>query len=69
MKVFKLKKPWKDFNFSVLDVPEKSVILVRYGAYGDMIQASSVFTALKDQGYYLAHYYIPILLNKIDMFC
>lgn len=33
--------------------PEKTVCVVRYGAFGDLIQASSVFPALKEQGYHV----------------
>mgnify|MGYP006935487796 CR=1 FL=1 len=32
---------------------EKSVLVVRYGAYGDLIQASSVCAGLKAQGYHV----------------
>jgi ADP-heptose:LPS heptosyltransferase/predicted SAM-dependent methyltransferase len=33
--------------------PEKTACVVRYGAFGDMIQASSVFAGLKQQGYHV----------------
>ncbi len=33
--------------------PEKTACLVRYGAYGDMMQAASVIAGLKDQGYHV----------------
>ena len=31
--------------------PDKSVLVCRFGAFGDLMQASSVFAGLKDQGY------------------
>jgi ADP-heptose:LPS heptosyltransferase len=33
--------------------PEKSCLVIRYGAIGDMIQTSSIFPALKKQGYHI----------------
>lgn len=33
--------------------PEKTACVVRYGAYGDLMQASSVLSGLKDQGYHV----------------
>lgn len=36
--------------------PEKTVGVVRYGAYGDLIQAASVCAALKDEGYHVTLY-------------
>lgn len=36
--------------------PEKTAAVVRYGAQGDMIQASSIFPGLKEQGYHLTLY-------------
>lgn len=36
--------------------PEKTCAIVRYGAIGDMVQVSSLFPALKDQGYHLTVY-------------
>jgi ADP-heptose:LPS heptosyltransferase/predicted SAM-dependent methyltransferase len=33
--------------------PEKTACVVRYGAFGDLMQASSVFAGLKQQGYYV----------------
>jgi ADP-heptose:LPS heptosyltransferase len=34
-------------------VPEKTACVVRYGAYGDLMQASSVLAGLKKQGYHV----------------
>lgn len=36
--------------------PEKTAAVVRYGAYGDLIQASSVIAALKAEGYHVTLY-------------
>lgn len=36
--------------------PEKTCAIVRYGAIGDMIQASSLFPWLKEQGYHVTLY-------------
>ena len=36
--------------------PGKTAAVVRYGAFGDMIQASSIFPGLKAQGYHLTVY-------------
>lgn len=33
--------------------PAKTACVVRYGAFGDLMQASSVFAGLKDQGYHV----------------
>jgi ADP-heptose:LPS heptosyltransferase len=33
--------------------PEKTALVVRYGAFGDLMQASSVFKGLKDEGYHV----------------
>lgn len=39
--------------------PEKSCAVVRYGAFGDLMQASSVFPGLKEQGYHITLYTTP----------
>jgi len=36
--------------------PEKTAAVIRYGAFGDLIQASSVFAELKKQGYHVTLY-------------
>lgn len=41
------KKSW------TTERPKKTACVVRYGGFGDMIQASSVFPALKAQGYHV----------------
>lgn len=39
--------------------PEKTAGVVRYGAFGDLMQASSVFAGLKQQGYHVTLYSSP----------
>jgi ADP-heptose:LPS heptosyltransferase len=39
--------------------PEKSVAIVRYGAFGDLMQASSILPGLKEQGYHVTLYTTP----------
>jgi predicted SAM-dependent methyltransferase/ADP-heptose:LPS heptosyltransferase len=39
--------------------PAKTAAVVRYGAYGDVLQASSVFKGLKDQGYHVTVFCSP----------
>lgn len=39
--------------------PQKTCGIVRYGAFGDLIQASSVFAALKAEGYHITLYTSP----------
>lgn len=39
--------------------PEKTACVVRYGAYGDVLQASSVFRGLKKQGYHVTVFASP----------
>lgn len=39
--------------------PEKTACVVRYGAYGDVLQASSAFAGLKDQGYHVTVFASP----------
>jgi ADP-heptose:LPS heptosyltransferase/predicted SAM-dependent methyltransferase len=47
-------------TFPHLDArPEKTVGVVRYGAFGDLIQAASIFPALKKQGYHITLYTTP----------
>lgn len=42
---------WKDY-----ERPVKTAGVVRYGAYGDLMQASSVLKALKEQGFHVTLY-------------
>jgi ADP-heptose:LPS heptosyltransferase len=39
--------------------PEKTVCVVRYGAYGDLMQSSSVWAGLKKQGYHVTLFTSP----------
>jgi ADP-heptose:LPS heptosyltransferase/predicted SAM-dependent methyltransferase len=39
--------------------PEKRAAICRYGAFGDLIQASSLFPGLKEQGYHITVYTTP----------
>jgi len=39
--------------------PEKTALVVRYGAYGDLMMASSVWTGLKKQGYHVTVFASP----------
>jgi ADP-heptose:LPS heptosyltransferase/predicted SAM-dependent methyltransferase len=39
--------------------PEKKAAVVRYGAYGDLLQASSIFKGLKDEGYHVTLHTSP----------
>jgi ADP-heptose:LPS heptosyltransferase len=36
--------------------PKKTAAVIRYGAFGDLMQASSVFAGLKEQGYHVTLY-------------
>lgn len=62
------KKSW------AITKPDKSVCVVRYGGFGDMIQTSSIFPGLKAQGYHITMMTTPggrdILVNDphIDAF-
>lgn len=54
--VFKLTgKRRHDFSWK-LPRREKTAAVVRYGAFGDMIQASSIFPGLKEEGYHVTLY-------------
>jgi ADP-heptose:LPS heptosyltransferase/predicted SAM-dependent methyltransferase len=39
--------------------PEKKAAVIRYGAYGDLLQASSIFKGLKEQGYHVTLHSSP----------
>jgi len=45
------EKSWKEHDF--VTMPAKSVCVVRYGGFGDMIQMSSVLPQLKADGYHV----------------
>lgn len=54
--------------------PEKTAAIIRYGAFGDLMQASSVVKGLKDQGYHVTIFTSPpgsdVVINdpNIDRF-
>jgi len=57
---FVFQKKAKGHTFSCTNPkPTKTAAVVRYGAYGDIVQASSVFKGLKDQGYHVTVYCSP----------
>ena len=57
---FVFQKKTKGHTFSCTEPkPEKRAAVVRYGAFGDIVQASSVFKGLKDQGYHVTVYCSP----------
>jgi len=57
---FVFKKVGKGIHFSWRnEKPKKSAAVVRYGAFGDLLQASSVFAGLKAQGYHVTLYTSP----------
>ena len=39
--------------------PEKTCAVIRYGAWGDAIQTSSIFPGLKEQGYHITLFTVP----------
>ena len=48
----KVKAPGVKHTYSCNNPkPEKTALVVRFGAFGDLMQASSVFAGLKEQGY------------------
>jgi ADP-heptose:LPS heptosyltransferase len=57
--VYKKLQGTKKVNSYTKARPAKSVGIVRYGAYGDLIQASSVFKGFKDQGYHVTLHTSP----------
>lgn len=56
--VFKKIKNGQYFSFQKAK-PTKTAAVVRYGAYGDLLQTSSVLAALKKQGYHVTLYCSP----------
>jgi len=57
---FVFKKVGKGLHFSWRnEKPKKTVAVVRYGAFGDLLQASSVFAGLKAQGHHVTLYTSP----------
>lgn len=56
--VFKKVKAGHHFSFQN-PKPEKTCGVVRYGAFGDLLQTSSVLRGLKKQGYHITFYCSP----------
>ena len=46
-----IDKPWQDHIFK--KPAKKAVCVVRYGGFGDLLQTSSIFPALKKEGYHI----------------
>lgn len=57
--VFKKTGSGQHESWRKVEKPAKSVGVVRYGAFGDLLQASSVFAGLKAQGYHVTLYTSP----------
>lgn len=57
--IFK-KTGYRTNNYSHLNAPpKKTACVVRYGAYGDLMMASSVWAGLKNQGYHVTVFASP----------
>jgi predicted SAM-dependent methyltransferase/ADP-heptose:LPS heptosyltransferase len=54
--VFQKKAKGHKFSIDEYERPRKTCGVVRYGAFGDLLQASSVFAGLKKQGYHVTLY-------------
>ena len=57
--VFQKKNSGQHESWKNREKPKKSCGVVRYGAFGDLLQASSVFAGLKAQGYHVTLYTSP----------
>lgn len=57
--VFQKHQSGQRESWKAKEKPKKTCGVVRYGAYGDLLQASSVFAGLKAQGYHLTVYTSP----------
>lgn len=47
------------YPYQTTPKPEKTAAVVRYGAFGDLIQASSILPGLKEQGFHVTVYTTP----------
>lgn len=54
--VYQKKQGNKHFYLHKKPKPEKTAAIIRYGAFGDLIQASSIYPELKRQGYHITLY-------------
>lgn len=57
--VFKKTGSGRHLSYRKLENPKKTVGVVRYGAFGDLLQASSVLAGLKRQGYHVTLFCTP----------
>lgn len=57
--MFKKTGSGRHLSFRKLERPKKTVGVVRYGAFGDLLQASSVLAGLKRQGYHVTLFCSP----------
>lgn len=57
--VFKKTVGGRDLSYRKQIRPEKTVGVIRYGAFGDLMQASSIFAGLKKQGYHVTLFSSP----------
>lgn len=57
--VFKKRTDGKHLYSHKTPTPEKRAAVLRYGAFGDAIQASSILPGLKEQGYHVTFYCTP----------
>lgn len=57
--VFKKRTDGKHVYSHKTPVPAKRAAVLRYGAFGDAIQASSILPGLKEQGYHVTFYCTP----------
>ena len=57
--VFQKKAKHHTFSCSKPKLQVKQAAVVRYGAFGDIVQASSVFKGLKERGYHVTVYCSP----------
>jgi len=57
--VYKKRTDGKHLFSHKKPAPEKKAAVLRYGAFGDAIQASSILPGLKEQGYHITFYCTP----------
>lgn len=57
--VFQKVGSGQHFSYKTKEKPAKTAAVVRYGAFGDLIQTSSVLAALKKQGYHVTLFTSP----------
>lgn len=57
--VYKKRTDGKHLYSHKAEKPKKTAAIVRYGAFGDLVQASSILPGLKAQGYHITLYATP----------